>query len=83
MQKNTKKYQKIPKITTSKNDRGFASESKVCYEDCNEQSNEMLIPTRFREVNHSPEHNLASYEDFLPLLLSLMVSDWFSEVSSQ
>ena len=42
-----------------------------------------LIPSKFREVNHSPERNLASFEDFLPLLLSLMVSDLFSEVSSQ
>ena len=42
-----------------------------------------LIPTKFRLVNHPPERNLASYEDFLPLLLSLMVSDWFSEVFSQ
>ena len=42
-----------------------------------------LIPTKFRQVNHPPERNLASYEDFLPLLLSLMVSDWFSEVFSQ
>ena len=37
----TKKYLKIPKITTFKNDRGFASESKV-YEGCNEQSNEIM-----------------------------------------
>ena len=42
-----------------------------------------LIPTKFRQVNHPPERNLASYEDFLPLLLSLMVSDWFSEVFSK
>ena len=34
---------KIPKITTFKNDRGFASESKVCSEGCNEQSNEMMV----------------------------------------
>ena len=36
---------KIPKITTFKNDRGFASESesKVCNEGCNEQSNEMMV----------------------------------------
>ena len=37
--KNTKKL----KITTFKNDRGFASESKVCNEGCNEQSNEMMV----------------------------------------
>ena len=42
-----------------------------------------LIPTKFRQVNHSPERNLASFEDFLPLLLSLMVSDRFSDVFSQ
>ena len=42
-----------------------------------------LIPSKFRQVNPSPEHNLASYEDFLPLLLSLMVSDGFSIVFSQ
>ena len=42
-----------------------------------------LIPTKFRLVNHPPERNLASYEDFLPLLLSPMVSDWFSEVFNQ
>ena len=42
-----------------------------------------LIPTKFRQVNHPPERNLSTYEDFLPLLLSLMVSDWFSEVFSQ
>ena len=42
-----------------------------------------LIPIKFREINHSPERNLASYEDFLPLLLLLMVSDRFSEVFSQ
>ena len=40
---NTKKYKKIQKITTFKNDRGFASESKVCNEGCNEQSNEMMV----------------------------------------
>ena len=42
-----------------------------------------LIPSKFRKVNHSLEHNLASFEDFLPLLHSLMVSDCFSEVFSQ
>ena len=42
-----------------------------------------LIPSKFRQVNHSLEHTLVSFEDFLPLLLSLMVSDWFSEVFSQ
>ena len=42
-----------------------------------------LIPSKFRQVNHSPERNLASFEDFLPLLLSLMVNDWCSEVFSQ
>ena len=42
-----------------------------------------LIPSKFRQVNHSPERNLAFFEDFLPLLLSLMVNDWFSEVFSQ
>ena len=42
-----------------------------------------LIPTKFRQVNHPPERNLASFKDFLPLLLSLMVSDWFSEVFNQ
>ena len=31
-----------------------------------------FILTKFRQVNHLPERNLASYEDFLPLLLSLM-----------
>ena len=62
------------KMTTFKNDRVFASESNVCNEGCNEQSNEMMVTT---------ERNLASYEDFLPLLLSLMVSDRFSEVFSQ
>ena len=30
-------------MTTFKNDRGFASESKVCNEGCNEQSNEMMV----------------------------------------
>ena len=34
-----------------------------------------LIPTKFRQVNHLPERNLASYEDFLPQLLSLTISD--------
>ena len=42
-----------------------------------------LIPSKFRQVNHPPERNLAPFEDFLPLSLSLMVSDGFSEVSSQ
>ena len=37
---NPQKKLKIPKITTFKNGRGFASESKVCNEDCNEQSND-------------------------------------------
>ena len=41
--KYTKKYSKIPKIPTFKNDRGFASASKVCNEGCNEQSNEMMV----------------------------------------
>ena len=30
-------------MTTFKNDRGFASESKVCNEGCNEQSNEVMV----------------------------------------
>ena len=38
-----KKIPKIPKVTTFKNDREFASESKVCNEGCNEQSNEMMV----------------------------------------
>ena len=42
-----------------------------------------LIPSKFRWVNRSPERNLASFEDFLPLLVSLMVSDRFSEAFSQ
>ena len=42
-----------------------------------------LIPSKFLLVDHSPERNLASYEDFLPLLLSLMVSERFSKVFSQ
>ena len=41
--KNTQKDTKKLKITTFKNDRGFASESKVCNEGCNEQSNEMMV----------------------------------------
>ena len=41
--KYAKKYQKIRKITTFKNDRGFASESKVCNEGCNEKSDEMMV----------------------------------------
>ena len=41
--KYTKKNKKIPKITTFKNDRGFAFEFKVCNEGCNEQSNEMMV----------------------------------------
>ena len=41
--KNTQKNTKKLKITTFKNDRGFASESKVCNEGCNEQSNEMMV----------------------------------------
>ena len=42
---NVKKYKntKIKKLTTFKNDRGFASESKVCNEGCNEQNNEMMV----------------------------------------
>ena len=42
-----------------------------------------LIPSKFRQGDHLPERNLASFEDFLPLLLSLMISHWFSEVFSQ
>ena len=42
-----------------------------------------LILTKFRYVNHHPERNIAFFEDFFPLLLSLMVSDWFLEVFSQ
>ena len=34
-------------------------------------------------TNPPPERNLASFEDSFPLLLSLMVSDRFSEVFSQ
>ena len=34
------KYTEMQKF---KNDRGFASESKVCNEGCNEQSNEMMV----------------------------------------
>ena len=41
--KYTKNTKKITKITTFKNDRGFASESKVCNEGCNEPSNEMMV----------------------------------------
>ena len=41
--KNTKKL----KITTFKNDREFASESKVCNEGCNEQSNEMMVTAEY------------------------------------
>ena len=41
--KNTQKNTKKLNITTFKNDRGFASESKVCNEGCNEQSNEMMV----------------------------------------
>ena len=37
--KNTKNTKKL-KITTFKNDRGFASESKVCNEGCNEQQSD-------------------------------------------
>ena len=36
-----------------------------------------------RVIMVTAEHNLASFEDFLPLLHSLMVSDCFSEVFSQ
>ena len=43
VKKYTKKNTKKLKITTFKNDRGFASESKVCNEGCNEQSNEMMV----------------------------------------
>ena len=39
--------------------------------------------SKFRQANYPPERNLASFEDFFSLLLSLMVSDWFSEVFSQ
>ena len=42
-----------------------------------------LTPSKFCQVNHPPERNLASYEDFLPLLQSLMISDGFSEAFSQ
>ena len=40
--KNVGKFKK-QKIITFKNDRGFASESKVCNEGCNEQNNEMIV----------------------------------------
>ena len=44
MQKILKKIlNKKRKLTTFKNDRGCASESKVCNEGCNEQSNEMMV----------------------------------------
>ena len=42
-----------------------------------------FIPIKFRWVNPYPERNLASFEDFFPLLLSLMVSDSFLEVFNQ
>ena len=35
------------KITTFKNDRGFASESKVCNEGCNEQQSDYLAMSDF------------------------------------
>ena len=38
-----------------------------------------LIPSKFRQGDHLPERNLASFEDFLPLLLSLMFSEVFSQ----
>ena len=40
---NTKILNRKSKLTTFKNDRGFASESKVCNEGCNVQSNEMMV----------------------------------------
>ena len=43
MQNNKKILKNAKKLTTFKNDRGFASESKVCNEGCNEQSNEMMV----------------------------------------
>ena len=44
--RNAKKYKNTKekkKLTTFKNDRGFASESNVCNEGCNEQRNEMMV----------------------------------------
>ena len=38
--KNTKILNRKSKLTTFKNDRGFASESKVCNEGCNEQQSD-------------------------------------------
>ena len=38
--KNTKILNKKCKLTTFKNDRGLASESKVCNEGCNEQQSD-------------------------------------------
>ena len=43
----------------------------------------MKVVMNSKAIMVTAERNLASYEDFLPLLLSLMVSDWFSEVFSQ
>ena len=41
--KNTQKNAKKLKVTTLKNDRGFASEFEVYNEGCNEQSNETMV----------------------------------------
>ena len=62
--------------------RGYSWEPYANLRD-SDQLHSYLIPSKFRYVNHSPERNLVSFEDFFPLLLSLMVSDRFSEVFSQ
>ena len=43
----------------------------------------MKVVMNSKVIMATVEHNLASFEDFLPLLHSLMVSDCFSEVFSQ